>query len=604
MAGLEDIELDQNERLISVESFHLGKKKILITAFSGTERLSALSRFQLEIMTIGRALDPGEILGKPITLALRIKDQVRKFSGIAGRFQTVQTSIRDYNLHIVELVPPAWLLSLNQRCKIFPDKKATDVVSQVLKAGGVNVKEKTAGTSREYIVQYCESDFNFISRLLEDEGLFFYFDHGDPNCPIVLGNGSADYSRAGLGALEFTGCIQEWEPQYQVGANAFEHADWDFKAVKTINGTSKGLAKVQAKGIADRSVYEYPGRYGTADEATAWARARMEEHEAGAVKIRGTTADIRVQPASKFKTKDYKLQLPGSTDATDSYVFVSVEHRARDGSGVPFEAPTSYENNFECIPADLNFRPARVSHRPAIAGPQTALVTDGPDEYGRAKVKFPWEQQGQSRWTRVAQNWAFNQMGTQFLPRINSEVVVEFLDGDPDQPLIVGMVYNGKNKLPFAVPANKTQSGIRGSNWDAAGTANKSNELRFEDKSGSEEIFVHAQKDFKRVVVNDDSLTVEQGNRTLETKTGNVTETLSKGNHSLKVDAGTSKVEAMQSITLKVGSNSVVIDQQGITIKGIMIKIEGSAMANMKSPMTEVDGDGMLTLKGGITMIN
>src|SRR4051812_23298870 len=160
-------------------------------------------------MTLGRALNPGEILGKPITLALRIKDQVRKFSGIVGRMHTVQTSLRDYNLHIAELVPPAWLLSLNQRCKIFADKKATDVVSQVLKDGGVKVKEKTAGASREYIVQYCESDFNFVSRLLEEEGLFFYFDHGDSSCPIVLGNGSADYSRAGLGALDFTGSIKE-----------------------------------------------------------------------------------------------------------------------------------------------------------------------------------------------------------------------------------------------------------------------------------------------------------------------------------------------------------------------------------------------------------
>jgi type VI secretion system secreted protein VgrG len=256
------------------------------------------------------------------------------------------------------------------------------------------------------------------------------------------------------------------------------------------------------------------------------------------------------------------------------------------------------------MPADLNFRPPRVSHRPFIRGPQTAMVTDGPDEYGRSKVKFPWDQDDQSRWARVGQNWAYNQMGTQFLPRIGSEVVVEFLNGDPDQPLIVGMVYNGKNKLPFSVPANKTQSGIRGANWDAAGTADKSNELRFEDKSGSEEIFIHAQKDFKRVVVNDDTLTVEQGNRKLDTQTGNVTETIGQGNHSLKIDAGSSKVEAMQSITLKVGDNSVVIDQTGVKIKGIMVKIEGSATCNMKSPMTEVDGDGMLTLKGGVTMIN
>jgi type VI secretion system secreted protein VgrG len=229
---------------------------------------------------------------------------------------------------------------------------------------------------------------------------------------------------------------------------------------------------------------------------------------------------------------------------------------------------------------------------------------DGPDEYGRAKVKFPWLEDSQSRWTRIAQNWAYNQMGTQFLPRIDSEVVVEFLDGDPDHPIIVGMVYNGKNKLPYETPANKTQSGIRGANWGAAGTENKSNELRFEDKSGSEEVFFHAQKDFRRVVKNDDSLTVEQGDRTLKIQTGNVNETLDLGNHDLKISAGSQTTEAMQSITLKVGQNSIEINQSGITIKGIMVKVEGTAMVDAKAPMTTVKGDGMLTLKGGITMIN
>jgi len=223
---------------------------------------------------------------------------------------------------------------------------------------------------------------------------------------------------------------------------------------------------------------------------------------------------------------------------------------------------------------------------------------------GRAKLKFHWEEEGVSRWARVAQVWAYNKMGSQYLPRIDSEVVVEFLNGDPDHPIIVGMVYNGKNKPPFDVPANKTQSGIRGANWDAAGVADKSNELRFEDKSGSEEIYLHAQKDFRRVIVQDETQKVEKGNVTNTIEMGNLSTKLKMGNHDMKLDLGASMTEAMQSITLKVGANSITIDQTGVTIKGIMVKIEGTAMLNAKAPMTNVSGDAMLILKGGLTMIN
>lgn len=633
MTALLDIEFDQTKRLISTEAFHLGPKKILITAFRGIEQLSALSRFQLEIMTIGRALEPSEALGKSLTLALRYRDKVRVFSGIIAQIQAMQTSIREYHLHMAELVPPAWIATLNQRCRIFSEKTAADVASDVLKECNIATKPKSAGAEREYIVQYCESDFNFASRLLEEEGLFYYFDHEQSNCPLVMGNGSSDYSRTGVGTVEFLHHIEQWEPQYRIGASSFKQADWDFVAVSVMNGSAPGLPRLQPGGVGERAIYEYPGRHATTDEAKALARLRMEEHETELVRIKGVNTDIDMKPASKFKIKDESVPLIAASQKTDSYAVISVEHDARDGAGIPFEGPTTYQNSFVCVPSEVNFRPPRISKRPLIYGPQTAIVTDGPDDdgYGRSKVKFHWDEQEQSRWCRVAQNWAYNQMGTQFLPRKNSEVVVEFLDGDPDQPIIVGMVYNGKNKLPFDVPDNKTQSGIRGANWDTAGTADKSNELRFEDKSGSEEIYIHAQKDFRRVVYHDDLLKVDTGNRTLEITQGNVSETLDQGNkslqvkegnldkkldmgnysikltagnHSLKLDAGQSTTDAMQSITLKVGGNSITIDQTGITLKGIMIKIEANAMLNAKSPMTQVNGDGMLTLKGGITMIN
>jgi type VI secretion system secreted protein VgrG len=613
LSALEDIEFDQSERLISVESFHLGPKKILVTAFEGTEELSTLSRFRLEIVSQGRAIQPSEILGQKLTIALRVNTQVRNFSGIISRFQSLQTTRRDHYLHVAELVPPAWLLTLNQRCRIFHDKKATDVVSQVLQEGNITSRMKSAGAVKEYIVEFCESDFNFISRLLEDEGLFYYFAHGETNCPMVIGNGAADYIRGGSSPIEFYEGIENWHPQYRIGASSFKHAAWDFKAVNIMLGQANGLAKAQAPGTSDRSFYEYPGRHATADEARDLARMRIEEHESDFVRISGSSDNVNLQAASKFKIKNHTVDLPAPNATTDSYAIVMVDHRARDAAGVPFEGPTSYDNSFVCIPSEFNFRPGRTTRRPYIRGPQTAVVTDGPDSFGRSKVRFHWEENEESCWARIAQNWAYNQMGTQFLPRINSEVVVEFLDGDPDQPLIVGMVHNGRNKLLYETPSNKTQSGIRGANWGSPGTADESNELRFEDKEGSEEIFVHAQKDFRRVVKNDDTLIVEDGNRKIDVKTGNVDQTVDQGNqstqiktgnHSLKIDMGSSTVEAMQSITLKVGQNSIVIDQTGVTVKGIMIKIEGTATVEAKSPMTTVNGDGMLTLKGGITMIN
>jgi type VI secretion system secreted protein VgrG len=641
MADLEDIELDQTQRLVSVERCPVGSnKKLLVTAFDGVEELSALTRFTLEVMTLGRALHPSEMLGQKLGIALQFRGQVRKINGIVASLQLVRSTVRDHFLHLVELVPPLWVLTLNQRCQLFHDEKASDIVAQVLQDGGIASQLKSTGASREYTVQYCESDFNFISRLLEDEGLFYRFDYADPSCPIITGDAASDFIKLDPYELDFSREIDRWQPQYQVVASTFKHAAWDFKAVEVIEGNANSLAKAQPPGFPARAFYDYWDRFATADEGKQLARTRMEEQETRVVAITGNSTIIAPQAGTKFKIKNHLVDLPAANSTSDTYVLVRVEHRLRDYNGVPYEGQTGYTNNFACVPTDFVFRPARITPRPQIRGPQTATVTDGPDDLGRVRVKFPWYPDDQSCWMRVAQSWAYNKMGTQYLPRINSEVVVEYLDADPDRPLIVGMVYNGKNALLYEVPANKTQSGIRGANWGDAGVADTSNEMRFEDLAGSEEIYLHAQKDFRRVVKNDDTLTVEEGNRTIDIKQGNVSETLdtgnydlklsqgnftetldtgdhstklsagnhstelSTGNHSIKLDAGAGSVDAMQSITLTVGQNSIKIDQTGVTIQGMMVSIQGQMQLDMKGTMTSVNGDGMLTLKGSITMIN
>jgi type VI secretion system secreted protein VgrG len=240
-------------------------------------------------------------------------------------------------------------------------------------------------------------------------------------------------------------------------------------------------------------------------------------------------------------------------------------------------------------------------------------------------VQFHWDREGQndeksSCWIRVAQIWAGKTWGAVMLPRIGQEVIVEFLNGDPDQPIVTGRVYNGDNKPPYSLPANQTQSGIK-SRSTKNGTGETFNELRFEDKKGEEQIYFHAEKDFERYVEDADELTVDagdrtvtlnQGNETIALKQGNRTTTLEMGNDELtlkmgnlttKLDLGKSDTQAMQSIELKVGQSSVKVDQMGVTIKGLMVKIEGTTMTDLKGLMTTVNGSAMLKLGGGITMM-
>jgi type VI secretion system secreted protein VgrG len=292
-----------------------------------------------------------------------------------------------------------------------------------------------------------------------------------------------------------------------------------------------------------------------------------------------------------------------------------------------------------CIPYGSKFRPARVTPEPTVQGPQTAIVV-GPkgeeiftDKFGRVKVQFHWDRLGKkddnsSCWVRVAQPWAGKNWGAIFIPRIGQEVVVDFLEGDPDQPIIIGSVYNALQMPPYDLPANKTQSGLKTRSTKNSGSANF-NELRFEDKRESEDIYFHAEKDFHRVVEHDDDLqvgndqtiviqnnrtenvkkgdetiTIEKGNRETTIKVGNETLTISTGNQTTKISLGKSETEAMQSIELKVGPSSIKLDPTGVTIKGMKIMIEGQVQVDVKGVITNINGSAMVNIKGGITMIN
>ncbi|HET8654043.1 MAG TPA: type VI secretion system tip protein TssI/VgrG [Longimicrobiaceae bacterium] len=740
----------------------LGTDALLLTDVEGSEGLSRLFEFRMDV--VGPSATPvafEKILGEPVTATVEtVAGEPRFISGIVSRIaqggRVTGLDGKPLTTYRLDVVPELWLLTRRSRSRIFQQKSVPDILRAVL--DGLKVSFEIQGTyePRNFCTQYGETDFDFASRLMEEEGIYYFFKHEDGRShTLVLADTPASHPSLALaGGARFedastrTGSadrVRTWEKQQEIRSGKRTLWDHNFGLPnKNLEAAKSTLASVQVGSVTHKlkvakndslELYDYPGGYakrfdGTApgggDQASDLQKIfqdnsrtvgiRMQEEELAAIRISGTSGYPQFTGGGKFELKDHP-------DGNGAYVLVSVDHHAhldqsvRSGSG----AELRYENGFTCIPDALAFRPARTTPRPRI-GCQTADVV-GPqgeeiftDKYGRVKVQFHWDREGKddassSCWVRVASSWAGKNWGAISIPRVGQEVVVDFLEGDPDRPLIVGSVYNADMLPPYALPDNKTQSGIK-SRSSAKGTAENFNEIRFEDKKDNEEIYVHAEKNLNAVVENDETrkvgfekkdkgdqtlevfnnqtvkvgagagdasdgsqlvevyknqsvtvktgdqtvevskgkqtitvegdraitvktgndtltvntgdhtthvktgkhvTTVDTGDKTSEVKMGNQTETVSMGNvsvavkmgnHTTKLDLGKISQEAMQGIELKVGQSSIKVDQMGVTIQGMMVKIEGQVQTQVKGLMTQINGDAMLQAKGGITMIN
>ncbi len=620
-----------------------GPDVLKLESFEGEEGMSRLFAFRLHMLSENDALDPAEILGKSVTFSLyRAGGERRPFNGICSRFASASTESRGLRAYTAEIVPSLWFLTRNADCRIFQNQTFPQIIEQIFSDRGITDYEtriRGEHPTREYCVQYRETDFDFVSRLMQEEGIFYFFRHAEGQHTLVLSDQKTAYEACAESMVEFRPGSADWDGvsawsrgfAFTYGANVAR--DYNFKT-PTTNMEARSTSIVRLADNSRFTVYDYPGRYDQKQPSGAeFVKVHMEEEEAGHETCAGAGKCFSFTPGGTFGFSN----LPSEEGKT--YVLTEVRHWATDPTHMSSQgAKADYGNSFSCIPATVVFRPPRETPKGLVRGPQTAVVV-GPsgeeiytDEYGRIKVQFHWDRVGtrneqSSCWIRVAQPWAGTNWGQIFIPRIGQEVVVDFLEGDPDRPLVVGSVYNAAVMPPYELPANKTQSGIL-TRSTLNGTAQNANELRFEDKKGSEEIFFHAEKDFTREVENDDSLdvgndqtitiknnrteevtqgnetvTIKQGNRSVEISMGNESLKVKMGNQTTNIDLGSSTTEAMQSIELKVGQSSVKVDQMGVTIKGAMIKIEGTAMTDVKAPMTTVSGDGMLTLKGGIIMI-
>ena len=604
----------------------LGENVLILQEFSGTESLSQPFSFRLDMVSEQQSIAPNLLLGKAVTWSVAgpAGDQ-RHFSGIVREFVAAENWGRGYRVYHAEVVPWFWLLSRTADCRIFQNKSVKDILQTVLgendqadfDLGGL----KGSHPPREYCVQYRETDFNFLSRLMEEEGIFYFFRHAAGSHKMIVADDPSAFYTCPEHEVEYRGNpdvmsrVSAWLPRREFRPGVWTQRDYDFEApAKNLETTKNTLLDVPTTRAYE--LYDYPGGYIDKEHGDNLTRLRMEEEEAPYGEIDGHGTCRHFAPGARFSLVKHDI-----ASEQGNYTVATTQHRAADYTGfVGHDIPSYYANSFSCLPGNALFRPPRLAPKPVVHGPQTAVVV-GPageeiycDKYGRVKVQFHWDRYGHkddqsSCFIRVAQWLAGPQWGAIFTPRIGMEVIVDFLEGDPDRPIIVGTVYNADNMPPYTLPGNKTQSGFK-SRSSLKGTAANFNELRFEDKKGEEDIVFHAEKDYHRSVEHDDDLQVGNNqtitihkDRTETVEQGNDSVTIQTGDRSIEVSLGSSTLEAMQKITLKVGMSSITIDQMSITLSAMNIKIQGQLAVDIQGTMTTVTGSAVLTLGGGLLVI-
>lgn len=672
--------LSQDYRSVSVVS-PLGKDVLLFLSINGEESMGRLYGFELDVLSTQHSINSNALLGQLLTVTFKMSNgKPRYFSGYATSLRML-ADVGELARYRLVLQPGLWFLTRRTNCRIFQNKTAPDIVKAVLREYGfITLKEKLSDTypKREFCVQYRESDFDFVSRLMEEDGFYYFFEQAQDHHVLHLVDSEAAHSaKSGYEKLPFfppanmaqreRDHIFGWCSAHAVHSGVYTLNDFDFEKPKA--SLVAKLSSPKGHDNAKYEQYDYPGRYVAQDDGASYAKKRLQAVQGECETFSGEGNAFGLAVGSTFTLAGHPLSNLNAEYLLTGLSF-SIETNAYQ-SGVGEAHQFGHRLALTAISSKSPFRAAHSTPRPVVRGPQTAIVV-GPsgdeihtDKHGRVKVQFHWDREGKSDensscWVRVSQAWAGQGWGGISIPRIGQEVVVDFLEGDPDRPIIIGRVYNGDQTVPYGLPANATQTGIKSRSSKGAG-ADNFNEIRLEDKKDHEEIYVHAEKDMNVVVENsetrkvgfdkknpgnqkveiyndrsatleqgNDALTVKQGsqtqdifkNRTVTLTTGNDAVNLKQGNQSVqldmgncsvhlkmgnqetKLDLGSSSTEAMQSIELKVGQSSVKIDQMGVTIKGMSVKIEGTLQAEVKAVKTDIKADAMLTAKGAITMIN
>lgn len=620
-------------------TFTLGEltpEDLRVLGFTGAEGLSELFEFRIDLASETASLDIKSLLGKGCLLEIAGTAGSRCVNGMVRRFERVGEGA-NLTYYAAEVVPVHWLLTKRFGSRIFQSTNCSDmtvpgIIQKVfadagLPAGSYSLALQGEYAPREYVVQYRETDWDFVCRLMEHEGIFFYFEHTADGHKMVLGDSAAAHRPNPVGERfpfrEPSGFVHDGEyvfglrdaAEIQIGAVALDDFDFTKPSLELLSEARDN----ENKGLHYR---DYPGAYVVKDDGARYARVRLEEHVCRK-RVVHMAATIRgLMPGFKFTLEEHPVEA-----LNREYLVTHIDHRARQPQSAREEADpargTGHETDIRAIAADVPYRPPRVTPRPVIHGSQTAIVV-GPeseeiytDRYGRVKVQFHWDHEGQynensSCFIRVSQAMAGGQYGMLFLPRVGQEVVVDFLEGDPDRPIVTGRIFNGDHLPPYTLPDHKTRSVIKThSSKEGGGT----NEIMLEDLKDSEKILIFAQKDLHLRVTNDSVQNV--GNNLHLTVTRDRVEKI-EGNHDAtikgavkqKIEGDLSstvqgKVSEKVEGTLSLNCVSDVVEQfdanhkhevaQTYALKGQNIKLEASSGLELK-----VGGNHIIISSSGI----
>jgi type VI secretion system secreted protein VgrG len=642
---------------------------LICRAFSGQEKLGRLFDYHLELLSPNSAIEFRKIVGQRVTVVLELhQGGERHFDGFVTEFRYAGTS-GQFARYQARVRPWLWFLTQTSDCRIFQNQKVPDIISAIFSEHGFSdvVSKLDAGNYRDwpYCVQYRETDFNFISRLMEQEGIYYYFEHEAGKHTLVLADGLSAhepfpgyeeipyYPPDSNQALREKDQIQNWTVAQSIVPGKYAITDFDFEKPKVDLIAKLSKRGEHASPLGDDEIFDYPGEYSEISDGDRYVERKLQELRSQHERVQAF-GNARGVAAGCLFTLRNPSKVDGERIREGEFLVISVAHdieidpleTSRAGEGGEF-----YNCRIEVMDSAQPYRSERITPKPVVQGPQTAIVV-GPsseeiycDEYGRVKVQFHWDRYGSndensSCFVRVSQLWAGKAWGGIHIPRIGQEVLVSFLEGDPDQPLITGRVYNAVNMPPYDMPANKTRRGIK-SRSSKGGSSKDYNEFRFEDKKGKEEVYLHAEKDLNTVVENNeqrqtfntrktivgtddnhrpgepieevlihgmrvinvrgnDGLVVKEGDkgRKVEIQDGsyeldiqkvNYINTIQMGDATVEAKMGKITIKAMTSIELICGSSSIKIDPTGVTIKGTLVNSEAAAINTIKGGLVKIN---------------
>ncbi|MEZ6129826.1 MAG: type VI secretion system tip protein TssI/VgrG [Planctomycetaceae bacterium] len=571
----------------------LGKDALLLSRFEGTETISGLFSFDVQLLSTNDLIRAESMVGSPLVFwVLHPDNEPRYFNGYVKQFEYVGRGDR-LSLYRANIVPWLWFTSLNSDCRIFQEMTVPQIIRQVFERRGFTDFEdsfvRASYPTLEYCVQYNESDFAFVSRLMEEWGISYFFRHEESRHVMVMTDTAMACGVCKDATINFTDKLSErsycnevweWKHRYEYRAGRWAHRDYNFESPSNdlfaFSDTVLNLPNNKAL-----EVYEYPGRYTLRDDGNAFTKVRIEAEESRYDTVNGRGCCRSFSPGARFAMEKHHSQ----RETGKSYIVTSSRHYLEAASQYTTggTGPSQgYENEFTCIPAEAPLRPMRATPRPRVPGPQTAMVV-GPageeiytDEHGRVKVQFHWDREGQrnensSCWMRVSQVHAGQGWGMMDLPRIGEEVIVSFLEGDPDRPIITGRVYNGQNRPPFSLPAEKTRRGNSTKTYKGGGY----NEMSMDDTPGKEQLRMNAQYDMNSNVNHDQTLDV--GNN--QTEKVAVDRTREVGNNE-KVTVGVNK-----DVNVGTNHNETIGVSQSISVGSSQSTSVGSTQSNSVGSM-------------------